>query len=551
MPSIFSSWAILKNGEHSLIWNETVLTTSSMDCLAASRVMAENDPEIRRKMNPSASLSRRIEGNRLIADASYIWSRAASESGLWSEALAHAKTCVKLAYRAWAGIEARSGKKIKSHAEPSDTDSDSLIGAMSAMTVSKSQAHVVMSTTHTSLNGSAFWSLVPLLTRALAHLSQLYSRMSLFQEAVYFAEQAQKIVEAVDAKPLIAENLAATASLHIRGGQLEKGREMVDQARETNQGDEQSKLQALLHCFQGQIHGIQGRLDDERAEYVKAEHAIEILTQGTFIHNLDSFDNSGCGLEPQIKSLSLHGTTSPRARSVKHREKKAHDSVTNTKGSKRGHAPASASPASSECSELLRIRGNILRLRAAVELLQRRPAVASSLLAQAESWPMDTQGVLGQRIGLSHQLLRQSLEDMSSDAVFCVMEESTISLPSIASIRQKAPKPMGELSPGGMTHASEKSPGRPHSKHLSRTKKSGHNSFLDFLRSARESLLEVLPVAATQGSTSSIWTLVAALSHVTVFLAATASGRTMASIRPVMPMLYAGKMCSQVMRPCY
>ena len=494
---------------------------------------------MQRKCEAPASLSKSIESSRLVAGACYISSRVASERGLWSDALSHAKRCVKLNYRAWAALEARSGKKTLASADASDTEPESLTGAMSAMAVSDSKFPLVMSTTHSSLNGAAFWSLVPSLVRGLVQLSQLYSRLSLFQEALYFAEQVQKIVEAVDAKPLMAENMAVTGSLYIRGGQMAKGEETLDKARQANEGNEHSKEQVRMHCFQGQLHGVQGRPEQERIEYASAERTIDTLTQSSFVSGIDKLDDNAYGLEQRMKSLSLHQAP-PKRRAPAQPDKPNHETGSRARASKRTPASKGVGPTSIECSELLGIRGEVLRLRAAMEVLQRKHATASSLLAQAETCPMGTQAVIKHRIALADQLLRQSLDEMSSDAVFCVVEESTISFPSAASIRHKPQKLLGDLSPRAPNNVAEKSPSKMHSRHVSKTKRSGQASFLDLLNKARDSLLDVLAAAANQGSTSTIWQLSSALSNVTVFLAATASGRAMTSIRPVMPMIYAG-----------
>lgn len=542
MPNTFLFWAAQRNGKFFRLPDQGSLTCHSSDCLVESKVLAEKDPELRRKFESSASFIGRVEVNRLTANASYICSRVAAERGLWTEALTQAKRCVQLNYRAWASIETRSSKNaVKSKAEPNNIESDISFGAIAANASTKLIAPVIMSTTHSSLNGSAFWSLVPSLSRGLINLSQLFARLGLFQEALYYSDQAQKIVEAVNAKPLIAENLANTGGLHIRAAQIQKGEDFIKRAEEVNKGYEQTKVLIQLHFMQGCLHGRQGNLDDEKAEYVHAEQAIQRLTTETFISKMERFETANSGLESKMASLCLEKTSKSRRRDGPQQDKNRQPSTAQKQRSQKDAAVRQTSPTSTECSELLCLRGNVLRLRAAVELLQRKPAVASSLLLEAESCPMDTQGIVLQRLGLSNQLLRQSLEEMSRDPVFCVVEESTISFPSVMSNVKKAQRIMGDLSPSTAGQHAEKSPNKTLSKSISRAKKPAQHSFIDVLTDAREGLLGVLSTATTQGSTATVWTLSSTLSSITVFLAAIVSGRSMTSIRPVMPMFYAGK----------
>ena len=501
----------------------------------------ENDPDLRKRREPTASIRMRVEANRLLADAWNVSSRLAFESGDWSEAISHAKQCVKLNYRAWAGLENRSQKTLpKPSPVSSDSELDGLVGGLPSLKVSQTQQPVVvMSTTHGALNGPRFWPLVPSLARGLQNLSELFARLGLFQEALYYSDQAHKVFEAVDAQYYIAENLAFTGHLYLQSAQIEKASHALMQIKQTGMNSTANKAQVQLHCLQGHLHRLQGKLEDEKYQYSEAERALDVLTHTSFIRELDTLDAPSSGLETRIALLSIDHTPpkkinipqsgrKPSSRTGKP-EKEKHDNVWRQQ-------PSSAQ---SECSELSGIRGNVLRCRAAVEVLQRKFEVASSLLAQAELFSTNTQSLIQQRIGLSNQLLRESLEEMSRDAVFCVVEESTISFPSVATSSRKNQRTIGDLSPGTTKLLSEKPSVEIHSRQLSKTRRPPQRSFADLLVYARDRLEEVLRMANTHCSTSTVHTLSSALSNITVLHSATLTGKPN-SMRPIMPTIYSG-----------
>ena len=502
----------------------------------------ETNPDLRKRYEPTASISMRVEANRLLADAWNVSSRLAFESGYWSEAISHAKKCVKLNYRAWAGLENRSQKPFpKPSAVSSDSESDSLVEGLSSLTVSqKQQPVVIMSTTHGALNGPRFWSLVPSLARGLQNLSELFSRLGLFQEALYYSDQAHKVFEAVDAQYHIAENLAYTGHLYIRSAQIDKASDALTQAKQTGIDGAANKAQVQLHCLQGQLHRSQGKLEDEKYEYSEAERALDVLTHTSFIRGLDTPDAPSSSLETRMALLSMDHTSPKKTNKPQlgrkppsktgRSEKEKHDNVWRQQ-------PSSAQ---SECSELSGIRGNVLRCRAAVEVLQRKFETASVLLAQAELFSTNTQSLIQQRIGLSNQLLHESLEEMSRDAVFCVVEESTISFPSVATSSRKNQRTMVDLSPGTINSSLEKSSVEIHCRQLSKTRRPAQRSFADLLVHARDRLEEVLRTANTHCSTSTVRTLSSALTNITVLHSAILTGKTHSSTRPIMPTVYSG-----------
>ena len=507
------------------------------------KVLAEGDSSIRRSYGQSASLLDRTEINRLTADAFYVSSQAAFGKGLLTEAVDLAKKCVKLNYRLWADLEGhRCRRKWKSQVEASDIETDTLMEATSSLAALRIQAPVVMSTTHESLKGAAFWCIVPSLYRGLNHLSRLYSHFGMFQEATYYAEQARKIVEAVNAGPLIADSLAHAADLQVRGGQMEKARDTLSAGATIISENEKCRALILLHCLQGSLQISYGNLDSANTEFVKAGSMLEAITNPVFIHNLDEFGSLQDGLESRLATLSLEPSSAAKSTTVVRHPRMASSKADKNNATNKGKVTTIApSTASSECFELVGLRGNILHLRAYVNVLQRNSEAASLLISQAENYSMNRQSTVLHRVAWSKHLLRESLEEMSADAVFCVLEDSTISFPSTITLAKKPQAASSNLSPGrGVLASLEKSP-KGYSRNLGKARKTGQPKFIDVLGDARESLSDVLPIAAKLCSTSTVRTISSVLSNATILLAAATPGRARTLVRPTSMTYYASK----------
>ncbi|KAI9786076.1 MAG: hypothetical protein M1816_008104 [Peltula sp. TS41687] len=520
-------------------------TDKCLECLAEAKALANNDSNYQKHGEPTASFIIRTDVNRLMADAYYVSSRAASERGLLKEALECAKKCVRINYRIWADLEGRTSKsKIKQYTDSGDTETDTMNSTTSAFADLTVQPPPVMSMTHNSLNGPAFWSLVPSLYRGLKNLSQLFSHLGLFQEALYYAEQARKTAEAIDAKTLKLEVTTVLADIHVRGGQLEKGRELIEESREQITKNEKSKTVVSLHCVEGRLYSLQGDLDSAEVEYLHAERDLEAITDPTFINKLDTPDPVETDLDAQFGKLSLKASYAPKSNSSKSKAAIPKLKQTRPNADKNGKSKGTSvmpgsTKASDECTELLGLRGDVFRLRATIKLLQRKPEMASNLLAQAAMHPMNKQNMVVQRIASSKQLLLQSLDGMAADAVFCVLEDSTISFPSIVNSIKRTQNTGINLSPGNNAETSlERSP-RSYQRHVSRTKKAGQHGFIEGLGDAREGLLELLSVAAKLCSTSTVRTMSSVLSNATMLLAAATSGRTKTVVRPTSVSCYA------------
>ncbi|KAH0538675.1 hypothetical protein FGG08_004750 [Glutinoglossum americanum] len=505
--------------------------------LVAAESTAERDPDILKNTKPSATISGRVRANRIIADASYVYSLLAFEKGSLNEALVHAKRCVKLNYRAWAGMETRANKKSHtSGSAGSDTELEALAEG-SMLATSSAVALPVMSTTHDSLKGSTFWTLVTPLYRSLSQLSSLYAHQGLFQEAIYYLEQGLKIAKAVQATYLVSYSLAMSGNQWTRSGNLQKGEEMLMEATNLRAQLRKNRDDVDLCRWLGILHRLQGKGNEEAAAYRDAQEVLEALMAPTFINGLENYSNasSECGLENSMSKLSLKKSISTRESTTQNGSVRQPSTrmrrVMTPRNPNETVKPAYVS--TSECSQLLRLKGNLIRQKACAMMLQSKCELAASLLSDARSLPTSHHGIVQQRLSDAKYLLLQAIDEMSADAVFCVLQDSTISFPSIANAPRPTDKQLQDRSPGRAIRLSpRKLPSGVSSKGLSKLKLPATVDFVDILRQARDNISEVLTIAIQLCSTPTIHTISSVLSSVVMLLSAASPAMGKGSAHP-------------------
>ena len=485
-------------------------------------------------------MSGRVNACKFLADVYLVCSRLAFENGSPGEALAFAKRCVKLNYRAWAGLESRTGNTSTAHSvDLADSEVDSATEGMSGLTLSTAKAPTVMSTTHEALDGAAFWTLVPSLYRGLHHLSTILSHHGMFQEAIYWTQQASKIVETAKATPLIMHNLTVAGHHWARGGHVEKGAELLTQGKNVCD-DIKNKVTVALHSCLGNLHRMRGDAKEELAAYEEAERMLGEITAERFINGLEHMPPLE-GLERDMAKLAVGATPVPAEKASSRSRSRPPAKGGRATRDKNPKVEIKSCPSSAECVELHGLRGSVLRLKAVALALQRQSSAAASLLQEAGSCHGDQQSFVQQRICNAKHLMQQSLEEMAADAVFCVLQESTISFPSIAVAgkthqRLLSDKTLSDkaLSAVNRPCPPQKSPLKSNAKKGERSASPARVDFVHTLHLARASVSDVLGVAMRYGSTATVHSISSALSRITMLLSAANPGKDKSLVHPAM-----------------
>ncbi|KAI9875970.1 MAG: hypothetical protein M1830_007652, partial [Pleopsidium flavum] len=503
--------------------------------LTRARHAAEDDPEMMKNAGSSATLRGRIRLNRLIADAAYVYSLLAFSEGHPETALASAKRCVRLYYRAWSGLELQTSNRTKStQMDSNGNDLSGLSESFSILAVSACSVPPIMSSTHESLKSPSFWSLVPSVYRGLTLLSKLFAHQGMFLETIHYTEQTQRVVDAVRAGPWMAHNLAVSGDYWTRGENLQKGHDILDQAQDLTLQMPSTRDTATFYCHLANLHRMRCRWDDEAEAYESADKVLRGLTATGFVEQLQYTLPAVQGLEARMAKLALQDEQSCPEPAVKRQVRQR------TKDPKKGRDQdpevllLKSQSSASECSTLLRVKGDILRQHACAMILRQKLEDATSILMVADGFPKSQQGLIQQRLGTAKQLLLHGLKSMSADAVFCILPESSISFPAVAIGSKSKERQIGERSPTRVYRLSP--PRRPNTK--SGGRKSGRpktpvtEDFVDFLYQARETLAEVQIMAVQMCSSNTLHVISNVVSSILMLLSASCSAKAKNSINP-------------------
>ncbi|KAF2823475.1 hypothetical protein CC86DRAFT_469265 [Ophiobolus disseminans] len=529
---------------------------SSMKCttiLSAAQALALADGQFMDLAKSSTTLSGRLRFNRIVADAAYVSSLLASITGDYKDASRHAKQCVTLNRRLWAALESRVNVKKASSVEDAESSIDESSKAnfdpLASMRNDKG-APLVTSVTHEALNGADFWALVPALYQGLMQHSQVFAHQGLLHEAIYIAEQADKVACATKSPTLITDNAAWRADCWAQSGRPDKAKPILDSlAKDANR-----KCLSVVgyQSAIARVHHWNGQYEDEITAYGTLDQLLQDLTSPTYIKALDRFVSDIDGLAEQMSQMTVDASVTqpvkvatatrgrkpatkpaPRtaSRSVSKPAPRARSTV--TAGAKKAVVTKSTSTSSEsmevtssaeQCSVLSSFQTSIKHRGVLANLLQEDLATATALLAQIEK----LQGSLTQDI--SHvwatfkMLLAQSFKQIAENIAINTLPESTIAFPAVNLKERRSSEGATVKRAPLATLATAKG---------SRAKKQVKEDFVDTLRTARDRLVEAHAASAMNGPNYMFQQVSMALGSVTVLLSAVSGTELGASLHPL------------------
>lgn len=459
----------------------------------------------------NTTLSKRSKLVRIYADASHVYSLLASARGCVTEALLYARHSVQLNYRAWATLEA-TAKRLTSRkptgCSVDGTESDAESRSLSAAPCEGIGAMPIVSTTHESLNSAAFWTLVPRLFQGLINLSRLFDHQGKVQEAEYYVEQARKIAGAVRASCLTGQYLGVAGDYQIRRGEVEQGLALLQMATGMVTGAQQDRHHATLQCVISNAHALRCEWRSADAALIKGKQTLEDLMAADFVRSLNCMATADIELESQMRSLSLKEASPVKDLPRKRRIPMKGSSVKKPIAQKALKAQAESIPVT-EYLPLLQIQGKIMRQQSFNAIRQKDLVKATLLLSESGKRPGNQQDIVLQELRAAQVLLCQGLEQMSADAVFCVLPDSTISHPATTCGERAGNRQHPESHIGGAnsTLSSKRSPTKSSSRRIAKAQTPQCRGFIDILMQARDAICTVQPLATAISSTAVIHTL--------------------------------------------
>lgn len=538
-----------QNGKNSLVKSLMVsANVISATIMSDAHLISLADNQFMDLAKPSTTLSGRVRFNRVVADACYIYTLLATASGSYKEAAKHARQCVTLNRRIWAALESSANAK---NATPttdieSDVDGSSRVAfdPLSSMHNNKGLP-LVMSVTHEALNGAGFWSLVPALYRALMQHSQVYAHQGLLQEAIYVAEQAEKVASATSSPTLMTDNASWRADCWAQSGRSDKAETIL---RSFHHISSRKCLSAVgYYSALARVHHSNGRYDEEVASYKTVEQLLEELSSPSYIKYLETFLPSVDSVAENMSNITLDSTELSKAKQVtrgrKPTAKPGHRTVpkTTTVKPKTGTRTASnvdvnpkrevGTPATShassivtECSILRLMQLNIMDRKVLAHILLDDLATALDSLGRAAKFQHGVNQEISHMWATYKASLAQTVKQIAEDFTVNTLPESTIAFPAIGFKERSSPEePQAKRAvPTALTIPKG-----------SRTKKQSKEDFMDTLRKARDRLVEAHGLTATNRSNHLFQQISMALGHVTVLLSAVSGSDLRGSLHPL------------------
>ncbi|PYH48825.1 C50 family peptidase [Aspergillus saccharolyticus JOP 1030-1] len=455
----------------------------------------------------------KILWERLVADAAFMSSRLSFAQGSVNDALFFAKLSVRLNCRIWAKIEKLSQKKQDKMIQANEnSELETVVEGMAKLEVA--QAAPVPNPVYSQ--GAPFWPHIGSHHTALLNLASLSAHHGLFQDAIYYGEQALKINKSLNANVRLIASQAQLGSHWIFGGHLSEGQALLEAAESLSKQLESSVELVSLQIGLASLYRAHGRHLDEQRALLEADRIMTLVTSP------DGLDASVTitALEEKMKKLQVQGTvrkTRQRAATTTTTTRRTRaTTVCASSASKTAETPVAASQ--SQSTSLLHLKSEILRQQAACLRTLRDFEKASMTLDDARRFATSRDSQISLQIGESEHLLADAIRHFASHAVYCVLPESTISLPSLES-PSKAPSKSstGKATSTRRTRAPARTPAR------SMRAKSAKSTedFSVMLSKAGESLNAIFPTATTLGSTldshaaSRLMSRIFMLSHVT------------------------------------
>ncbi|KAL7269465.1 separin protein [Rhizina undulata] len=474
----------------------------------AANEIVDNDEELLNAKKSGAQIAKRVRINRAIADAAYVTSLLAYEQGNCNDSLTHIRRSIRLNQRAWAGLECLSkDQPISGFAKKAKDGVEVLVENMETLSTSEFARVKVHSTTHDALNIPMLWPIVSALYLSMIQASTIYRHQGMSREAEFFIEQALRTVEAVDATPMVAKALTLFGDLKIRAGEVDEGQKMLEEAaKKIKEGRDSVELELAI----GNLGKVRGDVNLEEESYERAKLWLEKLVGAERSSGQEGTDAE---LTDKMANMELaENATRSRGKALLRQtnSKGKGTTISRTPGTGRANPttapPSKANTVTGECSALLKLKGNVLRMKSYNQTIQENFEQAAELLKQAAMLPAGQQEYISQGLAEAKQLLHEALEAIASDPVFSVLQDSTLSVPSIAASSPADSSPTN--SPKKLTR-----------KTIVTVPKQARQ-FVDFLSKARDCIHNVHIRAVRTGSTTMAHGVASLLSGVIVLLSA-------------------------------
>ncbi|KAM3504698.1 hypothetical protein MY10362_003398 [Beauveria mimosiformis] len=444
------------------------------------------------RRSQSSWATNKAQATTTICSVSLLQSSLALQCGNVQEALSHIKQSVRMLSHDWTKLESAV---VGNNSVLSDTSLDS----------------VAVKDVRASLVGPRVWALASPLIRSLLHISSVYAHIGMFQETIYYADTASKIAANSQSTLYNAEVAAWTGSIYLRAGDKEKAAARFSALADV--------MPQVMSASKIRFAQALGEYYSQIGENEKAIEYLQMAEMGTRGLNDDmSSEKEAEATAREVATPAPCRTKSTRTTKTKTPAKpRATKRAAATSRAVTPVAKAVQQPADVFQGSLL---ASILLSRATGLIRQQEWTVALALLKQTKELPKQEITAYQEQVATATSLIGHSMEQIISDPVFSVIQDSTISFPAIAGLVEKV------IADSCSPFKSPGKRGRPVAASRGRTMKSEDApAFAEALKEAQELLAEAHISAMTKSDSSMVRRISAMLQNTIILLSATSGAK--------------------------
>lgn len=346
------------------------------------------------------------------------------------DALTAAKHAMKLINSTWCRLE-KDQADATSGPEEEDPLSEMKEKEISELTTGVSKLKLLPKSrqkeeTNTAIKGAAFWPLVPLLCRALMHLSDMYAHHGLFSEASYYSERATEIAKSVGSSVLLSRTRSHRALLLSLANKVEEAELCLAGSEGSDLSS--SPLAAVERLRAKGAVRVKDRAVDEADEiYEKVAQLLADMQTDDFAMKLSCFEDAKKAPKPATKPTRPLSAASKTARpSARTRQAGSEPVPTKTRPSAR----TAKTPVVENSFYMLQKMRAATLLEKTLLSLDASNGEEEVLQALAPLKPTVV-GTLKQRQVQYRQLMARATAALQMDFAYNILFDSTLSLPAL------------------------------------------------------------------------------------------------------------------------
>ncbi|CAK7268035.1 separin protein [Sporothrix epigloea] len=508
---------------------------------------------------------------RLGAQACFLQSHVALEKGDHSIALQNARNGVRMLFQDWSRMEKAMEQPLLSANSPFDNEEDSSADMTSSSSFSQRSSQssgvrasresspttmpvtsdILTTAGPTAVASPIFWALFHPLFNSMLGLSSIYAYLGMFQETLYYAEQAHKVAMVTSAALSLAQAECWLATVCLKASQCDTAATYLATARSRLSGVDQTHRKSSLVCELASLYRELGDYQSEHDLLLEAEQiaqrtcaswstekAVDNLAKAESIE--EEKGRATVGQRTKAAAATPATTSTKRAAATRRTAATARTAAktvkkvdtTKSATARTGEmtsvitiAPACiANESPAENSAVVDIHAALSMQKALSHVSKRNWAKALTILrGKAGEDPGSNTSrkladILASHIALAACLLGHSTEQMAGDAVFSVIQDSALSFPAVSgglvsrssegTDRVSYPKSPLAVKARGMASA------------LGKAAKDAA-SFVEMLQEAQDCLIEAQSLATVAGDSVTLNRISSMLQSAVIVLSAT------------------------------